>query len=461
MKSLKEILISFLLVFTTTLATSQPLSNNNISSRYVVKNLSVDLHHFNFHSGSRISPDGNTLFFFIDDDNKTEHKEGQEIAYAKKQKDGKWAPAQLVNELNNRFDNGVHFVSNDGNRLLLLSKYLSKGVSIHGVSMSHKKNNGEWSKPQHLKIKGYKNTDACSFHMNKDENILLLAIDNKDSYGEQDMYVSFKTSPNKWSKPMNLGPKVNTDGSEGTMMLAEDGKTLYFSTDGRKDGMGGYDIYKTTRLDDTWTNWTTPENLGYPYNSAHQDLYYSSSTNDEFVYISRNVTEEDGYNHSDIIAIKPMSHEMLSEITKKKTAKDFFTKKAVVKHKNVFEDKLETPEVGLSFELQNIFFEFNKADLKANSHATLDDLVNILKEKQDITIEISGHTDSRGLNNYNLNLSQRRAQSVANYLIINGIDKERLIAIGYGEEKPVNNCNNCEEEEHLANRRVELKIISK
>ena len=460
MKHLKTTSIYLLLLLTSILAVSQNNSQKNNEPRYFVKNLSVDLHPFNIHSGSRISSDGNTLFFFIDDHDNEDHKHGQEIAFAKKEENGKWSSAQLVNELNNRSDNGVHFVSNDGNRVLLLSKYLSQGNSIHGVSMSHKKNNGEWSKPHHLKIKGYKNTDACSFHMNKDENILLLAIDNKDSYGEQDMYVSFKKDHNKWSKPVNLGPNINTEGSEGTMMLAEDGKTLYFSTDGRKDGMGGYDIYKTTRLDDTWTNWSTPENLGYPFNSVHQDLYYSSSPNDDFTYISRNITDEDGYQHSDIIAIKPMNNEELSEIIKKKSAKDFFTKKVIVQHKNAFKEKLETAEVGLSFELKNIFFEFNKAELKTSSYTTLEDLVAILKEKKDLVIEISGHTDNRGQGYYNLNLSQKRAQSVANYLIINGIDSARLIAIGYGEDKPLNNCLDCGEEDHQLNRRVELKIIS-
>ena len=297
--------------------------------------------------------------------------------------------------------------------------------------------------------------------MNTDENILLLAIDNKDSYGEQDIYVSFKKSQDKWSKPVNLGAGVNTIGSEGAMMLAEDGKTLYFSTDGRKDGMGGYDIYKTTRLDDSWTNWSKPENLGYPYNSEHQDLYYTYTPNDEFVYISRNITEENGHHHSDIIAIKPMNNEILAKSVNKKTARDFFTKKVVVEHTNVFEESLTTHEVGSSFELKNVFFEFNKSDLKSSSFTTLDDLVLIMKEREHLVLEVSGHTDLRGHDLYNLDLSQNRAQSVVDYLIVNGIDKERLIAVGYGEEMPITNCVDCKEDDHQLNRRVELKVLHK
>lgn len=420
---------------------------------YEESKVSKELHPYNVHSGSRVSHDGQTLFFFVDDMGEdSEHPYGQEIVVTTKNENGQWVEAEHLDELNNGADNGVHFISQDGNRILLLSRYRKNGLSVNGVSMSHKKHNGAWSNPHHLKIKKYQNSGACSFYMNKEENVLLLAITPKETYGEQDIFVSFKKDARRWTKPLNLGSVVNTAGSDGAMMLSEDGKTLYYSTDGKADGMGGYDIYKTTRLDDTWTNWTEPENIGAPFNTPDDELYYSFSPMNEEIFISRHYKESSDYLQSEIISYKKR------EFTKSPV--DYFTKKS--NKKDVQEEMASTLKTEGKIVINDIYFEFDGHDLDEASTVSLENIVDVLNSNEDFIIEVGAHTDSRGSDSYNLNLSEKRAQSVTEYLISNGVDQARLRAMGFGETELTNKCgnnNDCSEGDHAINRRVEFKLL--
>ncbi len=125
---------------------------------------------------------------------------------------------------------------------------------------------------------------------------------------------------------------------------------------------------------------------------------------------------------------------------------------------------IKSLEVGSVMELKNIYYDLNKADIRSDAAAVLDNLVRVLKENPTIKIELSSHTDSRSSDEYNMELSQRRADTAVQYLISQGIDEKRLIAKGYGESKLINKCADgidCTEEEHQQNRRTEIKILSK
>ncbi len=249
-----------------------------------------------------ISPDGQTLYFArkLHPQNFGEAK-ADDIWYAEMRPDSTWGPAKHLGEpLNNEYHNYVAAVSPDGNTLVLANEYTRLGVPAQGVSISQKKN-GIWSKPRNLRIKGFYNlNDFSCYHMGVDGDILLMAIERHDSYGDMDLYVSFKEEGLNWSEPLNLGPQINTAGTEGSVFLAADNKTIYFSSDGYS-GYGSFDMYMSRRLDDTWTHWTEPVNLGPKINSRWRDFYYTIPASGDYAYFS---SDKGSFGKSDLYRIK-------------------------------------------------------------------------------------------------------------------------------------------------------------
>ena len=160
--------------------------------------------------------------------------------------------------------------------------------------------NGEWSKPVALNIiNDYNYNKKANYFLTDNRQTLLMSVEREDSYGDRDLYVTFINRDSTWSEPLNLGDVVNTAGEESAPFLASDDKTLYFSSNGFS-GYGGNDVYVTKRLDDTWKNWSEPENLGPEINSPLEDLFFNIPVSSEFAYYSRGVSE----NNMDIFRIK-------------------------------------------------------------------------------------------------------------------------------------------------------------
>ncbi|MFN8436909.1 MAG: OmpA family protein [Cytophagales bacterium] len=576
------------------------------STHYHIDNLGENVNLGHLSSGPRISSDGKHLYFFKI--NAPENIQGTRDIWVSdlNPKDSSWDKAyHLDPPVNNLGANSVHWISPDGNKLLLHNIYSKNGTELNGVSMSKKGKDGKWDFPQRLKIKNYKNKDVCSFDMNHDESVLLMAINQKgDSRGKQDLYVSFKTGDLKYSEPLNLGPVINTSGAEATVFLAPDEKTIYFSSEGHPGSLGGFDIYESKRLDSTWTNWSLPRHIGVPFNTADNDFYFSAPDKTDYVYLSRHFGSGEAQ-HSDIIRIKIKETEakiQLSGIVYDSTSKnslkaqmefitlldnkvvanspsdfengylvnltgkkkfvavikadDYVTKydtldftnapggyqkykknfsmlkvpglelsgkvlcegkkmapTAVESHVTAIDiatgnsvyDKhlaadsifnivlpngtykvtyssdicvskdttitvnepervkkkrnpiLKKIEKDLVLNLENIYFEYNKADLLPESFPKLDGLYEFLKEKLQIKVEIAAHTDWVGNDNYNMDLSKRRAASVVKYLTDKGIPSANLVSRGYGETKPV--ADNKTPEGRAKNRRVEMRIL--
>lgn len=470
-----------------------------------------------------ITPDGEKLFFIRKNnpENIGKKRDDQDI-YFSELIDGDWSLAQNVGHpLNDKSSNGICSVSPDGNTIMLINAYYEDGSSEKGVSVSRKTATG-WSFPQKQEIEDYYNIsefeDYCQSNSGK---VLFSAVERGDSKGDQDIYISFRTGDDSWSKPENLGARINTSKVEYAPFLASDNKTLYFASNGH-GGFGDSDIFYTRRLDDSWTNWSVPKNIGKSINTVSKDGYYTISAKGDYAYFvsTAGTTNEAEYdaNNEDIYRIslekeakpdpvvlltgtvvdsrtnKPIVAEIYYEslpngIEKGQANSDPNTGdyKVVLpigrkygiraeaagyiafnRYENLtdqneykeitFDLDLAPLKVDQTIRLNNILFGLNKAELLPESFPELERLLFVLNEQPALEIELHGHTDNQGTAEFNLMLSEKRALAIVNYLADNGIDKNRLDYVGFGETKPIT--DNDSPESRKENRRVEIKIIN-
>ena len=206
---------------------------------------------------------------------------------------GSWTtPVHGGSAINDAGYNAVAGFSADGNELFLLSHYGAGGnaAKTQGIAVAQK-NDWGWSAPVNVSIPYFLNrASALTGTVNPEGNVFVFAADGYNTRGVEDLYVSIKKD-GRWSEPVNLGPSINTSFQELSPALSADGKTLFFASNGRK-GYGGFDIYRATRVDDSWTAWTTPLNMEPPLNSEARELFYRPQRNLALFTTTRN---SDGY----------------------------------------------------------------------------------------------------------------------------------------------------------------------
>ncbi len=264
------------------------------------------------------SPDGNTLYFTRrkHPGNQGGNRDGGDIWYAEKDPAGEWTAAKnLGAPINNIFTNEIIGFAEDGNVMYLNYHYKEDGSKAHtyGISVSSK-SSGKWSFPKPVKIPYFYNKSKHqSGSLHASGNILILSLQSYDTRGAEDLYVLFKQSNGEWSEPINLGNTVNTAYQEMTPFLAPDAKTLFFASNGH-EGMGSRDIFVTKRLDESWKNWSVPENLGPSVNTEGVELYYSIPADGKFAYLS-STQNSDGMGDLNRVPIQPEQEEMLEETT--------------------------------------------------------------------------------------------------------------------------------------------------
>jgi outer membrane protein OmpA-like peptidoglycan-associated protein len=252
-----------------------------------------------------VSPDGKTMYF-----SRKNHPENiggtldpEDIWYSIYDMDiQEWIEA--VNPgvpLNNKDANYVSSITPDGKSLTMIlgNKYQKSKKMKPGVSVTTKRSTG-WSEPVHVNINNaFIEDNDGHYSLNQNRNTMVMAINRFDSFGRKDIYVTFLLPDGSWNEPLNLGNTINTSNDENSPFMAADNETLYFSSKGYS-GFGGYDIYISRRLDDSWTNWSEPENLGRPINSTEDDVFFVISPVGEYAYYSRSITQMD----ADIFRIK-------------------------------------------------------------------------------------------------------------------------------------------------------------
>jgi peptidoglycan-associated lipoprotein len=448
-------------------------------------------------------------------------------------KKGWTAPEPLDNSVNTSDEEGAAIFNYNYTTLYFTRCVQEKGERFGCSIMLAKPQGDSWTEPENLKLVA-DSMVAAHPALSADGLTMYFCSNILGGFGGSDLWKVSRGSEddNLWSEPVNLGATVNTAGEELFPTVCRD--TLHFASNGHP-GYGGLDIYKA------WQNsdgiWTV-ENMGAPINSNADDFgIIFENDNERGYFCSRRKGGRGGDDiYSFMLDVPVVEYQLQGTIRaagknlrlaraevilngsdgstlKRVTEKDgsfqfrlsknteymmiarrdgYFAKKSdKISTEGLTESKTFTVDISMTphtelIEIPNIFFEFGKADLSVESTAALDSLITLMNENPKIIVQLIAHTDNRGSDDANTNLSQRRAQAVVDYLIINGIDDMRLSAKGMGESQPrkitaeiaakypflqqgqmlnenyINSLQNNEEKEicHALNRRTEIQVVS-
>jgi len=471
--------------------------------KVIINKLPNTINTQNYEYSPVISADGNTLYFC----SMNRHL-GEDIYFSQK-KNGQWQKSRKLQGINTRDGNEApESVSADQSMLFIYS-----GKNGGDISYSEKGLNA-WNTPKSIeKLQTpYFEGDAS---LSANANILVFASDRLENYGlyhkknrpfhgnlwgNTDIYIAFKNPDGKWDSIIHLNKVINTPYAELSPFLHPDMKTLYFSSNGH-GGLGGLDVFKTTRLYDTsWVYWSEPQSLGKEINTTGDDWGFKITTDGQKAYFAR----EDSLSFDIYEAVLPESAKPKPVVsvngclpfepsweTKiywidtwqnsvgefKPTNKNFqffvppgnyifyletsnqyippvFT--TIIKNTALkfIPQKIETGE---HFLLQNIYFNFNEYILQAKSLPELNHLLRFLQKNPELKIQIIGYTDAVGSEKDNLELSKKRAKAIVNYLVMHRITVSRLSYTGLGEQLQFKPSNKAEK----LNRRVEFVILDK
>lgn len=410
----------------------------------------------NLNEGAQtIAQDGSILIFT--GCNYPEGKGSCDLYIAYQTKNGGWTePENLPGVINTEFWESSPSLSPDKKDLYFSSNRLG-GLGGKDIWVSSKKENGQWSEPKNLGPTINTNADeGCPF-IHADNQTLYFNSNGWPGYGNTDLFVSKKTNDNTWGTPLNLGYPINTIDDEGSLIVASDGKTSYYASDGT-DTRGGLDLYSFTLRDDISalkTLWVK----GRVYDNKTKQGLPSSVEVSELGGINTSKLQTDETGH--FLVTLPAGKDYAFNVNRKGYlfySDNFSLLKGNIDTAIVIDIPLQPLEAGASIVLKNIFFDSKETALKPQSEMELDRVVQLMKDNPATKIEISGHTDNVGKPADNLLLSMNRSKSVVQYLTGRGIAASRLSTKGFGETKPI--ADNDTEEGRAHNRRTELKIIS-
>ena len=436
-------------------------------------------------------------------------EKGDEDIYFIEKINGIWSKPKLMPEpINTDKMEGIDFISADG-QLIGFTSSRDGGIGSSDIYLSTLEGT-QWS--AQVNIGNVVNSEAWDSNstISYDGNRIIFASQRSNGYGGSDLYMVEKNIFGDWGPAMNLGGIVNTPLSENAPFLSQDGKTLYFSSEGHP-GYGSYDIFKTIFENGKWS---APLNLGKPLNTPGRDDYFTIGGSGEVGYLSAydsngknsdlyevEIPEEmrpaptvvveglvtnartkallgayvmvEDVNSGELIVVNKSNSatgKYLVVLPAGKTYSVSANKEGFFFHSELFDVpvsakfqtikkdiELNPIEKGAKIVINNIFFETGKATLSPQSNIELEKAVDLLKTNPSMIIEVGGHTDNVGDDAYNMKLSHDRAKSVREFLVKAGIAGERVQAKGYGESNAI--ATNDTEDGRKANRRTEFVIL--
>lgn len=321
----------------------------------------------------------------------------------------------------------------------------------HGGTDIYKsvKENGVWQKPENLGSAINTSGNEMFPYVYQNEMLIFASSGIDASKDDLDLYYSC-LSGNNFSKPMALN-ELNTNADDFGLVIHKDGKVGYF-TSKRDGGEGDDDIYKV--LFDKGEYKLELLVRDKKSQAPIPEARISFSDGEKMVTNGAGVINRDLDYETKYTATSELNGYMNESITFSTIGAEFGVIKQII--------NVEKVEVGQKFTMENIFYDFDKWDILPESEVELDKLVKVMKDNPGWKVELGSHTDCRGSDTYNQELSQKRSESAVNYIVSRGISRDRIVATGYGETQLVNKCDDgvsCSEEEHQMNRRTEFTIL--
>ena len=400
-----------------------------------------------------------------------------DIFFSKKDEKGAWMRPELVEgEVNTELDEGIISFSPDGSTMYLTKARREPNSDTSVEIFTSSRSGAKWSAGQKYEITGDTLSVFAHPAVSPDGEYLYFTSDMPGGYGGKDLW-RIALNDEKGGVE-NLGSQINTPGDEVFPYIRENGD-LYFSSDGHP-GMGGLDLFKAKMNE--YGVWQI-ENLGYPINSSSDDFGITFGPG-ESGFFSSNRNDARGYDHIYSFELPTINvwvtgvvidrdEEPVPDAIIRIVGKDGSNQKAIARKDGIYkfplslgtdyvmmagcrgflnaknEMRTSDEEKNITYSvdfilasitkpvlIENIFYDFDKATLRPESATALDELIKMLEDNPNVTIELGAHTDMKGADAYNLNLSERRAKSVVDYLIAGGIAADRLTPKGYGESQP-------------------------
>lgn len=434
------------------------------------------------------------------------HNRQEDFYISHRNADGKWEKSKSLGKpINTPFNEGAQSITADGKKM-----YYTVCRSVCNIFCSTLTADGTWSTPTRLPTINSNKFSNKQPSISPDGRTLYYVSNCPGGYGNFDIWKTCLNDDGTWSTPKNLGNTINTEGNEQSPFIHFDNQTLYFASDGHI-GMGGLDLYLSKRLLDS--TWSTPKNLGYPINSYRDEDGLIVNAQGTTAYYSSDRTPENGrdiYTFSLYPGARPIpssymtgtikdaisgfpiqakfnlidlvdDHEIMKSISSddggylvciptEKSYAFYASAPKYLFYSDHFELKgehsidkpfrkdilLDPIKVNQTMIMRNIFFDTDSAVLKSESIVELNKLVDFLAVNKTLRVEIGGHTDNQGIDSYNQSLSEKRAKSVVDYLVLHQITADRLKWVGYGRTKPI--ADNKSVEGRAQNRRTEVKI---
>lgn len=449
-----------------------------------------------------ITAENNTILF-------TREIDRQEDIFISRKSDDKWTNAVSVSPLINTTSNeGAHSLSADGMQMYFTRCTPEGGCDIY---YTVKDQSGYWMTPKPLFAinSRYWESQPC---LSADNKKLFFVSNRPGGFGKMDIWCS-NLVDNQWSKPYNLGKQINTKENEMSPFIHFDNQTFYFASDGHI-GMGGFDIFYSKIIDDT--TFSQPSNLGFPINNksnqfrlivdaSGRNAYYSFQTDSIYGQDIYKIELPSTLRPNPVVYLKVKFFDFYTKKTVKTSYVDVinlntgdtvfsisntsyflacmpqnnvYLLNALAKGYNFYSENFDlfnqTDTNTSNYELEiflkpiaenslinlkNIYYQTNSYVIDNKSFFELDNLAKFMKLNSNIYIQVNGHTDSVGTFNYNIQLSEKRAKSVVDYLQNKGIEKNRMTYKGFGFTKPI--AENQSQEGKKLNRRTEILILKK